>query len=78
MIRLRGDRGSLLAALLAHWSEQQLTLPAPSRARPTLQLALDGNLGAGGSGRHRVGEQPMPGEGQLSTMGRGTSVGRTP
>jgi hypothetical protein len=28
MLRLRGDRSSLLAALLAHWSEQQLALPA--------------------------------------------------
>jgi hypothetical protein len=28
MIRLRGDRSSLLAALLAHWSEQQLAIPA--------------------------------------------------
>ncbi|MFM7239259.1 MAG: hypothetical protein ACKOZN_06640 [Cyanobium sp.] len=27
MIRLRGDRTSLLAALLAHWSERQLALP---------------------------------------------------
>jgi hypothetical protein len=28
MIRLRGDRSSLLAPLLAHWSEQQLAIPA--------------------------------------------------
>jgi hypothetical protein len=27
MLRLRGDRSSLLAALLAHWSEQQLAIP---------------------------------------------------
>jgi hypothetical protein len=27
MIRLRGDRQSLLMALLLHWSEQQLGLP---------------------------------------------------
>jgi len=62
MIRLRGDRGSLLAALLTHWSEQQLALPAPSRARPNLQLALAG----------RWQRQP------LATMGRRTTAGRTP
>jgi hypothetical protein len=35
MIRLRGDRTSLLAALLAHWSERQLALPpaAPTAGR---------------------------------------------
>ncbi|MFY8149491.1 MAG: hypothetical protein ACOVNL_09800 [Prochlorococcaceae cyanobacterium] len=30
MLRVRGDRTSLLAALLAHWSEQQLQLPGPA------------------------------------------------
>ncbi|QVL53868.1 MAG: hypothetical protein KFB97_05950 [Cyanobium sp. M30B3] len=38
MIRLRGDRASLLAALLAQWSEHQLALPPssrPWRLRPT-------------------------------------------
>jgi hypothetical protein len=28
MLRVRGNRSSLLAALLAHWSEQQLAIPA--------------------------------------------------
>ena len=28
MLRFRGDRSTLLAALLAHWSEQQLAIPA--------------------------------------------------
>jgi hypothetical protein len=32
MIRLRGDRTSLLAALLAHWSEEQACLPQPPPA----------------------------------------------
>jgi hypothetical protein len=27
MIRLRGDHSSLIAALLLHWSEQQIGLP---------------------------------------------------
>jgi hypothetical protein len=36
MIRLRGDRSSLLAALLAHWSEEQLALP--STTHPWLPL----------------------------------------
>jgi hypothetical protein len=27
MIRLRGDRSSLIAALLLHWSEHQMGLP---------------------------------------------------
>lgn len=34
MLRVHGDRRSLLAALIAHWSEQQLQLPAGSRPRP--------------------------------------------
>jgi hypothetical protein len=28
MLRIRGDRSSLLAALAAHWADQQLQLPA--------------------------------------------------
>lgn len=31
MFRLRGDRSSLLAALLADWCEQQLAIPAAPR-----------------------------------------------
>lgn len=38
MLRIRGDRASLLAALAAHWAEQQLLLPgrsdAPERLTP--------------------------------------------
>lgn len=41
MLRLRGDRASLLAALLSHWCEQQLALPIdgarPGGAAPTQQ-----------------------------------------
>lgn len=29
MLRIYGDRASLLAALTAHWADQQLQLPAP-------------------------------------------------
>ena len=28
MLRIHGDRGSLLAALAAHWADQQLQIPA--------------------------------------------------
>ena len=33
MLRIRGDRSSLLAALAAHWSESQLAIPLAVRAR---------------------------------------------
>jgi hypothetical protein len=42
MIRLRGDRASLLAALLAHWCEQQLALPLTRAKRPRLQTTQNG------------------------------------
>jgi hypothetical protein len=32
MLRIHGDRLSLLAALAAHWADQQLNLPAASRS----------------------------------------------
>ena len=31
MLRIHGDRTSLLAALTAHWAEQQLQIPQPLR-----------------------------------------------
>ncbi|MFM7674430.1 MAG: hypothetical protein ACKO5F_02325 [Synechococcus sp.] len=31
MLRIHGDRHSLLAALTAHWAEQQLQIPEPQR-----------------------------------------------
>ena len=31
MLRIHGDRNSLLAALTAHWADQQLQLPQPLR-----------------------------------------------
>ncbi len=31
MLRIHGDRSSLLAALTAHWAEQQLQIPQPLR-----------------------------------------------
>jgi hypothetical protein len=31
MLRIHGDRDSLLAALAAHWAEQQLQIPQPLR-----------------------------------------------
>jgi hypothetical protein len=31
MLRIHGDRNSLLAALTAHWAEQQLQIPQPLR-----------------------------------------------
>ncbi|MCP9815074.1 hypothetical protein KBY76_00130 [Synechococcus sp. GreenBA-s] len=38
MVRIHGDRLSLLAALTAHWAEQQLQIPKPLRPAPrTLQ-----------------------------------------
>jgi len=40
MLRLRGDQNSLLAALLLHWSEQQLQLPmveAPGKRCSTVR-----------------------------------------
>lgn len=48
MIRLRGDRVSLLAALLAHWSEEQLALPA--KPQPWL-FRPSGRASAPGQGR---------------------------
>ncbi len=38
MLRIRGDRSSLLAALAAHWADQQLDLPTVS-LRPGLTPA---------------------------------------
>jgi hypothetical protein len=32
MLRIHGDRDSLLAALLAHWADQQLQIPPSLRA----------------------------------------------
>jgi hypothetical protein len=32
MLRIRGDRSSLLAALAAHWAESQLAIPLAIRA----------------------------------------------
>jgi hypothetical protein len=32
MLRIRGDRTSLLAALAAHWAETQLAIPLAVRA----------------------------------------------
>ena len=31
MLRIHGERNSLLAALTAHWAEQQLQIPQPLR-----------------------------------------------
>jgi hypothetical protein len=31
MLRIHGDRNSLLAALTAHWADQQLQIPEPLR-----------------------------------------------
>ena len=31
MLRIHGDRHSLLAALAAHWADQQLQIPQPLR-----------------------------------------------
>ena len=31
MLRIHGDRNSLLAALTAHWADQQLQIPEPVR-----------------------------------------------
>jgi len=33
MLRIRGNRDTLLSALIAHWSEQQIGLP-PRNAKP--------------------------------------------
>jgi hypothetical protein len=35
MIRIHGDRLSLLAALTSHWAEQQLSLPARPASSPS-------------------------------------------
>ena len=35
MLRIHGDRSSLLAALAAHWAEQQLQIPP--RLRPVVR-----------------------------------------
>jgi hypothetical protein len=32
MLSIHGDRNSLLAALTAHWAEQQLQIPQPLRS----------------------------------------------
>lgn len=45
MLRVRGNRSSLLAALLAHWSEQQLAIPAACRPA---QCSERGGKGAKG------------------------------
>lgn len=37
MLRIRGDRRSLLAALAAEWAERQLQLPIPN-CRPSQRL----------------------------------------
>ena len=34
MLRIRGDRSSLLAALAAHWVESQLAIPLALRTAP--------------------------------------------
>jgi hypothetical protein len=34
MLRIRGDRNTLLAALIAQWADQQLQLPATLRPVP--------------------------------------------
>jgi hypothetical protein len=39
MIRVHGDRNSLLAALLLHWSEEQLHLPSAQQKPSAWQLA---------------------------------------
>jgi hypothetical protein len=50
MLRFRGDRSTLLAALVAHWSEQQLAIPA---AAP--QDAASSMIQARAGGDHRIG-----------------------
>ncbi|WP_411870251.1 hypothetical protein [Vulcanococcus limneticus] len=34
MLRIHGNRDSLLAALAAHWADQQLQIPKPLRPAP--------------------------------------------
>lgn len=34
MLRIHGDRASLLAALTAYWADQQLQIPQPLRPMP--------------------------------------------
>ena len=40
MLRIHGDTGTLLAALAAHWVDQQLQIPPPLKpqARPIRRL----------------------------------------
>jgi len=55
MIRTRGDRASLLAALLAHWSEEQHSLPQqpqPWMFKPTSRGATAAQ-GRGAASRRR-------------------------
>jgi hypothetical protein len=38
MLRIQGNRDSLLAALIAHWADQQLQISASRPAAPTTRL----------------------------------------
>ncbi|MCP9778491.1 hypothetical protein [Cyanobium sp. Tous-M-B4] len=42
MLRIHGDRNSLLAALSAHWVDQQLQIPPPHKpqVRPIRRLPV--------------------------------------
>ena len=44
MLRIHGDKGSLLAALAAHWVDQQLQLPPPLKLRLAEVLELHRRL----------------------------------
>jgi hypothetical protein len=39
MLRIQGNRDSLLAALIAHWADQQLQIPPSLRAAPPTHLS---------------------------------------
>ncbi len=44
MLRIHGDRNSLLAALAAHWVDQQLQIPAPLKPQVRPIRRLEGPL----------------------------------
>ena len=44
MLRIHGDKGSLLAALAAHWVDQQLQLPPPLKPQVRPIRRLPGRL----------------------------------
>jgi hypothetical protein len=62
MLRIQGDRDSLLAALTAHWADQQLQIPSALRLLMAGSIQPASPEAITGSSTSRGSHNPRPGD----------------